>query len=49
MPDIDVDFDYERRGQVIDYVRRRYGQDHVAQIITFGTMPPAPSSATWAG
>ena len=38
MPDIDVDFDYERRGQVIDYVRRRYGQDHVAQIITFGTM-----------
>ena len=38
MPDIDVDFDYERRGQVIDYVRRRYGADHVAQIITFGTM-----------
>ena len=38
MPDIDVDFDYERRGQVIDYVRRRYGPDHVAQIITFGTM-----------
>ena len=38
MPDIDVDFDYERRGQVIDYVRRRYGSDHVAQIITFGTM-----------
>ena len=38
MPDIDCDFDYERRGQVIDYVRRRYGSDHVAQIITFGTM-----------
>ena len=38
MPDIDCDFDYERRGQVIDYVRRRYGADHVAQIITFGTM-----------
>ena len=38
MPDIDVDFDYERRGKVIDYVRRRYGSDHVAQIITFGTM-----------
>ena len=38
MPDIDVDFDYERRGEVIDYVRRRYGADHVAQIITFGTM-----------
>ncbi|MBQ8088946.1 MAG: DNA polymerase III subunit alpha, partial [Clostridia bacterium] len=38
MPDIDCDFDYERRGQVIDYVRTRYGSDHVAQIITFGTM-----------
>ena len=38
MPDIDCDFDYERRGQVIDYVRQRYGADHVAQIITFGTM-----------
>ena len=38
MPDIDCDFDYERRGQVIDYVRSRYGEDHVAQIITFGTM-----------
>ena len=38
MPDIDCDFDYERRGLVIDYVRRRYGADHVAQIITFGTM-----------
>ncbi|MBQ9950517.1 MAG: DNA polymerase III subunit alpha, partial [Clostridia bacterium] len=32
MPDIDCDFDYERRGQVIDYVRSRYGADHVAQI-----------------
>ncbi|MCQ2437263.1 MAG: DNA polymerase III subunit alpha [Clostridia bacterium] len=38
MPDIDCDFDYERRGKVIDYVRRRYGTDHVSQIITFGTM-----------
>ncbi len=38
MPDIDCDFDYERRGRVIDYVRERYGADHVAQIITFGTM-----------
>ena len=38
MPDFDCDFDYERRGQVIDYVRSRYGEDHVAQIITFGTM-----------
>ncbi len=38
MPDFDCDFDYERRGRVIDYVRSRYGSDHVAQIITFGTM-----------
>lgn len=38
MPDIDVDFCYLRRGEVIDYVKERYGEDHVAQIITFGTM-----------
>ena len=38
MPDIDVDFCYIRRKEVIDYVKRRYGEDHVAQIITFGTM-----------
>ena len=38
MPDFDVDFCYERRQEVIDYVGRKYGQDHVAQIITFGTM-----------
>lgn len=38
MPDIDIDFCYERRGEVIDYVARKYGEDHVAQIITFGTM-----------
>lgn len=38
MPDIDVDFCYLRRGEVIDYVKQRYGEDHVAQIITFGTM-----------
>ena len=38
MPDIDVDFDYERRGEVIDYVGEKYGKDHVSQIITFGTM-----------
>ena len=38
MPDIDIDFDYERRGEVIGYVARKYGEDHVAQIITFGTM-----------
>ncbi len=38
MPDIDVDFCYERRQEVIDYVARKYGADHVSQIITFGTM-----------
>ena len=38
MPDIDVDFCYERRPEVIDYVARKYGADHVCQIITFGTM-----------
>jgi len=38
MPDIDIDFCYERRQEVIDYVIRKYGADRVAQIITFGTM-----------
>ena len=38
MPDFDVDFCYERRPEVIDYVCRKYGRDHVSQIITFGTM-----------
>ncbi len=39
MPDFDVDFFcYEHRQDVIDYVSRKYGQDHVSQIITFGTM-----------
>ena len=38
MPDFDVDFCYVRRQEVIDYVSRKYGEDHVAQIITFGTM-----------
>ncbi|HZM73205.1 MAG TPA: DNA polymerase III subunit alpha [Candidatus Polarisedimenticolia bacterium] len=38
MPDIDVDFEDGRREEVIAYVTRKYGQDHVAQIITFGTM-----------
>ena len=38
MPDIDIDFCFERRGEVIDYVRRRYGDRNVAQIITFGTL-----------
>ena len=38
MPDIDTDFCYERRDEVIEYVKRKYGADHVAQIVTFGTM-----------
>ncbi|MBQ1618402.1 MAG: DNA polymerase III subunit alpha, partial [Bacteroidales bacterium] len=38
MPDIDVDFCYERRQEVIDYVVRHYGEDHVVQIVTFGTL-----------
>ncbi|MDP2830915.1 MAG: DNA polymerase III subunit alpha, partial [Candidatus Omnitrophota bacterium] len=38
LPDIDIDFCYERRQEVIDYVTKKYGQENVAQIITFGTM-----------
>ena len=38
MPDIDVDFCIERRGEVIEYVKRKYGRDNVSQIITFGTL-----------
>ena len=38
MPDFDIDFCYERRQEVIDYVVRKYGADHVSQIVTFGTM-----------
>jgi len=38
MPDIDIDFCIERRGEVIEYVMEKYGKDHVAQIVTFGTM-----------
>ncbi len=38
MPDIDMDFCIRRRGEVIDYVAQKYGADHVAQIVTFGTM-----------
>ena len=38
MPDIDMDFCYERRGEVIAYIREKYGDDRVAQIVTFGTM-----------
>ena len=38
MPDFDIDFCYERRQEVIDYVTKKYGADHVAQIVTFGTL-----------
>jgi DNA polymerase-3 subunit alpha len=38
MPDFDIDFCYERRGEVIRYVQEKYGADHVAQIVTFGTI-----------
>jgi len=38
MPDIDIDFCIERRGEVLEYVTKKYGKDHVAQIVTFGTM-----------
>ena len=38
MPDIDIDFCIRRRQEVMDYVARKYGADHVAQIVTFGTM-----------
>jgi len=38
MPDIDIDFCFERRGEVIDYVRQKYGKEAVGQIVTFGTM-----------
>ena len=38
MPDIDVDFCYERRQEVIDYVVKKYGKEQVVQIVTFGTL-----------
>jgi DNA polymerase-3 subunit alpha len=38
MPDIDIDFCFERRNEIIEYVKRKYGKDNVAQIITFGSM-----------
>ncbi len=38
MPDFDIDFCYNRREEVIEYVKRKYGEDHVAQIVTFGTL-----------
>ena len=48
MPDIDVDFCFERRGEVIEYVRQKYGKESVGQIVTFGTLKVcAPRSRTW--
>ena len=44
MPDVDMDFEDTRRGEVIEYVTNKFGRDHVAQIITFGSSPPARSS-----
>ena len=38
MPDIDIDFCIERRGEVIDYIKKQYGEESVTQIITFGKM-----------
>lgn len=49
MPDFDTDFCQERRGEVIEYVMRKYGSDHVAQIVTFAPWPPGALSGMWAG
>ncbi len=49
MPDFDTDFCQERRGEVIEYVMRKYGSDHVAQIVTFGTMAARGAIGMWAG
>ena len=48
MPDFDVDFCYERRQEVIDYVNRKYGADHVARSSPSAPWPPATPSAMWA-
>jgi len=47
MPDIDIDFCFERRQEVIDYVVEKYGKDRVAQIITFGTMAARAVIRMW--
>ena len=49
LPDIDMDFCMDRRGEVLNYVVDKYGSDHVAQIITFGTLGRRPPSATSGG
>lgn len=48
MPDIDVDFCFERRQEVIDYVVRKYGKDQVVQIVTFGTLAARGVIRMWA-
>ena len=47
MPDIDVDFCFERRQEVIDYVVRKYGEDRVVQIVTFGTLCRSSPLVRW--
>ena len=47
MPDIDVDFCFERRQEVIDYVVEKYGKDRVVQIVTFGTLAARVSFGMW--
>lgn len=47
MPDIDIDFCYERRQEVIDYVSRKYGAEKVVQIVTFGTLAAKGGSEMW--
>ena len=49
MPDFDIDFCYERRQEVIDYVTRKYGADHVAQIVTLHAWRPVRPFAMWVG
>ena len=46
-PDIDIDLCQARRYEVIEYVRKKYGDANVAQIATFGTLEPRPRSRTW--
>src|SRR5262249_60521897 len=47
-PDIDIDFCKDRRGEIIRYVKEKYGEENVAQIGTFGTLGRKPRSRTWA-
>ena len=48
MPDIDIDFCFERRQEVIDYVVEKYGKDQVVQIVTFGTLAAKGVVRMWA-